>query len=95
MVGLPPDSVVAIAAEGLNPLLTNRVVAEFGGGDPAAELNGALVDQATESQGRGLLQAGEAVLLMGEPAELTGGDDAAGDGIEEELTDRHGECNGT
>lgn len=62
--------------------------------EPAAQLDLALIEQASEPQRSGLLYTGETVLLMGEPRELTGGDDPAGKGFEKELTDRHGISNG-
>ena len=64
-------------------------------GEPAAQLDFALVEQASEPQGRGLFDPGEAVLLLGVPGELRLGDDAAGEGLEKEQTDGHGVCNGT
>ncbi len=86
---------VAVTAQGLDPLLADRVVAELGYGKPAAKLDVALIEQAPKPQGGGLLHPGEVILLMGEPGELARGDDSAGEGFEKELADRHDSCNGT
>jgi len=86
---------MAAAAQGLDPLLANRDVAVLCGGEPAAQLDLALIQQAPESQRRSLLHPGKAVLLKGEPGELGVGDHPTGEGFEKELTDRHDFCNGT
>jgi hypothetical protein len=57
-------------------------------------MNVALIEQATEPEGRGLLQTGKVILPMGEPGKFGGGDDPAGEVFEVELADRPGCCNG-
>jgi len=86
---------MAPAAQGLDPLLSNHVVVQLCRGETATQMDFALIEQAPEPQRRGLLHPGEALLLEGEPGELGGGDDPAGEGFEKELSDRHGICNGT
>ena len=60
------SSVMASAAEGFNPLLANHVVTKLRWVQPAAQLDGALVQKASEPKGRGLLNAGKVVLLAPE-----------------------------
>ena len=58
------------ATQGLDPAIPHGGVVELGGRKAAAQLDGALVEQAAEPQGRGFLQARKAVLLGREPGEL-------------------------
>ena len=63
--------------------------------EPAAQLDGALIQKTPEPKCRGLFYAGEVALLMGEPGQFGVGDDTGRDGSEEKLANRHGLCYGT
>ena len=82
------------ATQGLDPAIPHGGVVELGGRQAATQLDGALVEQAAEPQGRGLLQTRKAVLLGREPGELRRTDHPTGEGGEKKLTDRPGLCNG-
>lgn len=89
-----PGSVMASAAEGFDPLSPNQVVAKLRWVLPAAQLDGPVVQKPSEPKGRGLLDAGKIVLLVGEPGQFRVGDDTARDGFEEKRANRKGVCYG-
>ena len=67
-----------LTTQGLDPLLQAGCGSFLGGRrvrthQTTAQLNVPLIEQATEPEGRGLLQTGKVVLPMGEPGKFGGG----------------------
>ena len=85
---------MAPPAQGFDPLLSQGGLAKSGGGKAAAEVDAPLVEEAAQAQGGGLFDTAEAWLGPGHPGELLGGDDAAGEGLQEKLADGHGSDEG-
>ena len=57
--------------------------------DPAAQIHLPLIDQAAQAQRHGFFVAGEGALVCSDPGHLAFRDDAADQGLEEDLSDGH------